>query len=102
MTVKIPADKTFIFKRIIGCTVCKGTGTRGCSEVTNYHHNEYDEWLELCYTCGGDGRLINIVCETQVELDLPNDKKSYHTVCSEYTEPLNGRTTQDIYRIGRA
>lgn len=101
MTVKIPADKTYVYNRIVACTVCKSTGTRQCSEVTNYHRNEYDDWLDLCSTCGGDGRLVMVVCETQIELDLPNGKKHYHRVQSEYTEPLNSRTTQDIYRIGR-
>ena len=101
MTLVIPLDKGLTKKRIIPCMTCEGTGIRECSELTDYHRGDYDYWNEFCSFCKGDGRVVEVVHHSRVELDLPNGKTSSHSVESKYHEPLNGRTTQDIYKVGR-
>ncbi len=45
---------------IIICDRCKGLGKVKKSELVDYHHNEYDEWEEVCTYCNGTGRLKKI------------------------------------------
>ena len=101
MTVKIPLDKGLTQRGIVMCTRCKGTGILERSELTDYHRGDYDYWNEFCSFCKGEGRVVEIAHHSRVELDLPNGETSSHSVESKYWEPLNGRKTQDIYKVGR-
>jgi hypothetical protein len=101
MTVRIPLDKGLTSKRIVVCKTCQGTGVRECSELENYHRGEYDYWKELCKTCGGEGRMVEGVHRSRVELEMPDGSVTSHHVESLYQDPLSGRKTQDIYKIGR-
>lgn len=101
MTVQIPLDKACTYTSIVACDVCCSTGIQQRSTLTDYHRGDYDYWNALCSFCKGDGRVLEIVQHSIVELQLPNGKTSTRTVESKYQECLNGRTTQDIYTIGK-
>lgn len=99
MTVRIPLDKGITHKRIVACKACESTGIRQCSELTDYHRGDYDYWNEFCSHCGGEGRVVEVSHHSVVELEMPNGDTKLHTVQSKYLEPLNGRTTQNIYEV---
>jgi DnaJ-class molecular chaperone len=101
MTFKIPLDKGYTVKRIIACTTCKSTGVRECSELENYHRGEYEYWKELCSMCWGEGRVVEVTHKSRVALELPNGTMKLSDIEGSYQEPLNGRKTSDIYKIGR-
>lgn len=101
MTVKVPLIKGLTKKRIIPCMTCEGTGIRECSKLEDYHRGEYAYWNELCYTCEGEGRVLELTHRSRVELEMPNGSTTSHPIESKYWEPLNGRKTQDIYKVGR-
>jgi DnaJ-class molecular chaperone len=48
-------------KTVILCSKCEGAGYIRCSELTDYHKGEYDDWIEKCFTCEGSGRMVEIV-----------------------------------------
>lgn len=101
MTILIPLDKGLTSKQIVACTICDSTGIKSRSELTDYHRGDYDYWNEFCSFCEGEGRVLELTHHSRVKLALPNGKTSSHSVESKYREPLNGRKTQDIYKIGR-
>jgi len=45
-------------RKIVLCDACKGAGKSEQSELTDYHHREYDCWDEPCGVCGGAGRMV--------------------------------------------
>ena len=101
MTLVIPLDKGLTQRGIVMCTRCKGTGIRECSELTDYHRGDYDYWNEFCSFCKGDGRVVEVVHHSRVELEMPDGSTTSHPIESKYWEPLSGRKTQDIYKVGR-
>lgn len=48
-------------EKIVVCWNCKGFGKKECSEIVDYHKNEYTYWDEVCRTCNGHGRLKQTV-----------------------------------------
>ena len=101
MTFKIPLDKGLTQLGIVMCTRCKGTGILERSELENYHRGEYEYWKELCNVCDGEGRMVELTHRSRVELEMPDGSTTSHPIESKYWEPLSGRKTQDIYKIGR-
>lgn len=87
-------------KKIVCCSVCNGTGIRECEELTSYHKGEYDYWNELCYHCGGEGRVLEVKYYSRVDLILPNGKTDCQSIERKDVEKLDGRKTSDIYQIG--
>lgn len=87
---------------IVECSACKSTGVRETSEVVNYHDYYEETWLEYCTSCDGEGRRVEKEYTYRVELDgLQKGAYNFETITRVEHEKLNGRTTADIYRIGR-
>lgn len=99
--MKVPSEKWSTTGKIVCCSVCDGSGIRVCSELTDYHKGEYDNWNELCSFCGGDGRVLELKHYTRVDLVLPDGKTDYQSIERKVVEKLNGRKTSDIYKVGR-
>jgi hypothetical protein len=91
--------------KIIPCMTCKGTGVVEQTECTSYHNSDYDYWNELCTRCDGDGRLVQVDYAFRVEFSTPNSLYSFPNAHQDYyhstVEKLDGRTTSDIYKLGR-
>ena len=86
---------------IVQCYACNSSGFIERKELISYHNNDYDCWNELCYKCNGEGRVLKIDYFLEAEF---RQKHNYSTIKKFITteeEPLNGRTTKDIYKIGK-
>lgn len=101
MILTIPADDSLVSHEIVICDVCSGRGISARSELVDYHRGEYDRWNVFCTHCGGEGRMLLIKACTQVTQQLANGDSKVHNLTHHYLEPLNGRKTQDIYKVGR-
>lgn len=99
--MKVPTEEWFTSKEIISCDHCKGSGIRQRKELTDYHRGDYDTWKEYCTWCDGEGRLIQNTYTARLDIDLPRNQKKYQTLEFKDIEKLNGRTTADLYKIGR-
>jgi len=90
---------------IVICTHCGGSGTSEHNELTDYHRNDYDYWNEFCSACDGQGRLVKTSHSFRIEYKTPDyayDWPNAHQDHSHETlSKLDGRTTSDIYKIGR-
>jgi hypothetical protein len=91
--------------KIIVCDYCSGTGIVKRSELTDYHRNDYSYWNELCTRCDGDGRLVQVEYSFRVEFTTPDSKYKFANAHQYYyhstVEKLDGRTTTDIYKLGK-
>lgn len=100
--VTVSGSDWHISKDIVLCSICKGSGVYLKEELTDYHRGDYDTRYEFCATCGGEGRMIECTYTARVRLELPNNSYTdYKTIKKLYSEKLDGRKTQDIYKIGR-
>ena len=94
-------------EKIIICPKCKGTGKIKESELTDYHHREWDEWDEPCCFCDGTGRVVEQLqyrCLTKKELELRkregspagtedasnSAEQANHEICPHYFESTDG------------
>ena len=84
---------------IVQCLVCKSSGFIERKEITSYHNNDYDYWNELCYHCKGEGRVLKTIYLLEATFRKGDGYNSIRTFITEEEEPLNGRTTKDIYNI---
>lgn len=49
-----------IYRELILCVECKGTGKKELSERYDYHHGYDWVWDKICSNCGGPGRMIKV------------------------------------------
>jgi len=49
--------RPFIKEEIALCARCGGTGEIQREELADYHHREYNRWLEPCDECNSTGRI---------------------------------------------
>jgi hypothetical protein len=89
-----------ISRKICICDICKGTGIREKEEITSYHNRDYHYWNELCSHCDGQGRKVQNLCIYDLEIVLPDGKISRERIEKITYEKLNGRKTEEIYKIG--
>lgn len=86
---------------IVQCSVCNSSGFVEKQELINYHNHDYDYWNELCPKCNGEGRILKTEYFLEATYQLKHAYNNIRTFITKEEEPLAGRTTKDIYKIGR-
>lgn len=87
--------------RIIACAVCGGSGVEDHEELTSYHNRDYRYWTEPCRKCGGEGRLVEVEAELTVNASVEGFGTTTLSHKFRRLEKLDGRSTEDIYNLGR-
>ena len=54
--------------KVIICSKCKGLGKTQESELEDNHHRTRRYWDEVCYKCGGHGRVVELTEITERKL----------------------------------
>jgi DnaJ-class molecular chaperone len=97
----VNGSRAYQSARIVECSACEGSGVVEKEEMTSYHKREYDVWNEVCQKCDGDGRMVRYTVIVEVNITIDGFNTSTMKESQSRLEKMMGRTTADIYKIGR-